>query len=237
MRIVSDLKSVMEAIAAYLGEDAEELYVLAQKDQHTGWDFDLGDWPCGSLHRPEGQILYVLTRLLKTAPVEIGSWHGCSATHMAEALRDERLNERVRSVDLNGMIQDRIPGYLRNYISANAADGHDYLNALDDESELLIYEDAGHDREGTAQFWREGLQKLAPGGIMVSHDPENALVGPSVVAGVEDAGITNYLIVRVPPSDCGLILYRKPAAPAKETKDESAQTTKRKAKRHAAAVR
>ncbi len=227
MKVVSDLKTVVEALATYLEMDAVTLDIYTQKDQHTGWDFDQGDWPCGSLHRPEGQILYALTRALDAVPVEIGSWHGCSATHMAEALRDSGINDSVQSVDLAGMNQDRIPAYLLPYIAAHVGDGHDYLKRLPDGSQKLIYEDAGHDREGVAQFWREGLQKLAPGGVMVSHDPENAIVGPSVVGGVEDAGVTDYLIVRVPPSDCGLILYRKPAEAPKPRAKRRVTTTTR----------
>lgn len=244
-RVVGELETVIMAVAAYTGLDYQTLLDYANADHHTGWDFDKGQWPCGSLHRPEGQILYALTRALEAEPLEFGSHHGCSATHLAQAVLDSDLPYQVTSIDTNGMNRDRIPANLQPIIKAIGGDGHVFVQSVPDASRRLIFEDTGHGREGTAQFWRESLPKLTPGGIMVSHDPESELVGANIVGGVEDAGIHDYLIVRTPPSDCGLILYRKPGElpndkAVKEAVEVLAEIIpeqpKRKVKRHATAA-
>lgn len=211
MKVVGSLETVILAIAGWLGIEFKMLFDFANADLHTGWDFDQGAWPCGSLHRPEGQILYALVRALKPKQIaEVGTWYGCSATHMAQALADDGGEHApINCIDINPN-GSMIPSLLRQHINLMATDGRDYLRGLKDGSLGLFYEDASHSMEDVRDFWTLGLQKVEPGGVIVSHDPENAVVGPSVIAGVEAAGVTDYLIVRVPPSDCGLLIYRKP---------------------------
>lgn len=228
MKVVGSLETVILAIAGWLGIEFKILFDFANADLHTGWDFDKGAWPCGSLHRPEGQILYALVRALNPTQIaEVGTWYGCSATHMAQALADDdRQHAPIECVDItpNGSM---IPSLLRQHVNLTAADGRDYLRGLEDNSLGMFYEDASHSMEGTRDLWILGLQKVQPGGVIVSHDPESAAVGADVIAGVEAAGVTDYLIVRVPPSDCGLLIYRKPVEAAVE---------KPKRKRHAAHI-
>lgn len=213
MKVVGSLETVVLAVAGWLGIEFKKLFEYVNADLHTGWDFDQGAWPCGSLHRPEGQILYALVRALKPKQIaEVGTWYGCSATHMAQALEDDgQKHAPINCIDIspNGSM---IPSRLRQHINLTAADGCEYLSSLDDNSLGLFYEDASHSFEDVRGLWKLALNKVEPGGVIISHDPESAVVGADVIAGVEAAGIADYLIVRVPPSDCGLLIYRKPAA-------------------------
>lgn len=207
--VTGSLDTVLQAVADYLSLDYTRLALHAANDPHTGWDYGKGDWPCGSLHRTEGQILYALVRALGAAPVEIGSFCGCSATHMAQALRDTQAAAVVQAVDIVGLRRDYIPTGLLPLICEQRMDGAAYLRSLSDGSLDMIYEDGSHFTQDVCEVWAVGQTKLKPGGVLLSHDADHPAVGHEVCAGIEAAGVTDYLIVRAEPSDCGLALWRK----------------------------
>src|SRR3990167_10454525 len=81
------LHSALEQIASAYSLDANALIAYAAEDLETGWDHGEGEWPTGSIWQVEGQVLYALVRALKPARVlELGTWYGCSATHILQAL-------------------------------------------------------------------------------------------------------------------------------------------------------
>jgi hypothetical protein len=207
--VVGSLETVIGAIADYLGMDGATLLLHTERDTHTGWDFGVGDWPCGSLHRSEGQILYALARYMGAVPVEIGSFYGCSTTHLAEAVYGNSVPGKVQAVDLYGLHPDRIPDYLLGSIEAFTMDGAAYVRSLPDNSQAMIYEDGSHKFEDVRDVWRIGQDKLRAGGLLLSHDADHPTAGEAIRAGIEAAGVTDYLIVRVEPSDCGLAIWRK----------------------------
>ncbi len=89
----------------------------------------------------------------------------------------------------------------------------DYLDL--DAAELIAYAEADpftgwDDGKGTAELWVLGVQKLQPGGVMISHDSEHPTAGPDVRAGVALAGVTGTISLLIEPADCGLLVYRKP---------------------------
>lgn len=202
--IEGDLNTTLEALAHYLAIDAETLKAYADEDVHTGWDFGEGEWECSSLHRPEGQTLYALVRYYRPEMVlEYGRWTGCSTTHIAEALEANGAG-RVISCDIYPR-PPAIPERLLERCVIHAANGLLHLDSMASDH-TFIWEDTDHSYETTRRFWELAIARLKPGGIMVSHDV------PALERerrAIEDAGVTDYIALRVPPSDCGLGVWIK----------------------------
>lgn len=208
------LYSALEQVAQRFGLDAAELIAYAEADPHTGWDLGAGDWPTGSLWRVEGQVLYALVRALKPAHVlELGTWYGCSATHILQAM-DANTRGSLLAVDNHqqggpSVIGAMIPDELRGRFEFRNADILDYLATADEQFDL-IFEDGMHDRAQVAEAWFTAQRVLAPGGLMISHDATHFVVGADVQAGIAQAGITDVLYLSIDPADCGLAIWRKP---------------------------
>lgn len=205
MNIVEgELDATLDALAAYLDIDAETLKAYAAEDHHTGWDFDEGEWMCGSLHRPEGQTLYALVRYYKPALVlEYGRWQGCSTTHIAEAL-EANGGGHIISVDIGG-VTAKVPERLLPRVTFEQADGRDHLREFS-APVTFIWEDTDHGYDTTRAFWDAGIAKLPTGGIMVSHDVPKIEFEQHAIT---DAGAGDAIALRVPPSDCGLGVWIK----------------------------
>lgn len=211
------LPSALEQIAHQYGLDAAELTAYAHEDPHTG--FNTG-WPTGSIWQVEGQVLYALVRALKPATVlELGTWYGCSATHILQAMHDNRWGA-LMAVDNHiqggpAVIGDRIPDDLRGRFEFTHMDIFEYVTTTDAQFDF-IFEDGMHDRAQVAAVWSAAQHILAPGGVMISHDATHFVVGPDVQAGMIQAGVTDALFLNIDPADCGLAVWRKPGeyAPA-----------------------
>lgn len=211
-----DLHAALTTLADYLDLDAAELIAYAEADPFTGWDDGKGDFPNGSIWGVEGKVLFALVRALKPASVlELGVYHGCSTTHLIAALQANG-SGTVTSVDHHSGdgasvdIGDAIPDAQRADFHYVEQRGQHYLAKLKDNSQPFIFEDMQHDVEGTAELWVLGVQKLQPGGVMISHDSEHPTAGPDVRAGVALAGVTGTISLLIEPADCGLLVYRKP---------------------------
>lgn len=226
------LNEVLTMMAAQVRADAQALIGFAAEDTLGGYDIDERNrkFPIGSLWEPEGKILYALVRWLKPDKVvEVGGWAGCSAAHMALAVK---ANGRGKVFSVDNWIGDSqgtvgaghgdlIPVELRQYVELVKADGRDWLDAQDDNSIGLVFEDADHSTELTAYLSRAALQKLEAGGVLVNHDAAHdfaivgggqrigSTVGLEVRAGLEKAGLyfRPYL---AEPSDCGVAITVKP---------------------------
>jgi predicted O-methyltransferase YrrM len=205
------LPSALEQIAHQYGLDAAELIAYASEDPHTG--FNTG-WPTGSIWQVEGQVLYALVRALKPkTALELGTWYGCSATHILQAMHDNRWGA-LQAVDNHvqggpAVIGDRIPDDLRGRFEFTDMDIMAYVATADEQFDL-IFEDGMHDRAQVAAVWSAAQRILAPGGLMISHDATHFVVGPDVQAGMNQAGITDALFLNIDPADCGLAVWRKP---------------------------
>lgn len=216
------LSEAAALVATTYGWDVLEFTRYVMEDPHTGWDNNQGDWPIGSLWRVEGAILYGLVRLLKPQRVlELGTGHGCSTTHLAEALKANG-GGKVYAVDNSGdatapgRIGNGIPDELRPYIQIEDAWIEDYLTQEEQMSFDLIFEDGIHSENQVQAVWADSYHILAPGGMIVSHDALHHIVGNDVRAGIakgmvyvgEDADEVLYLGIN--PSDCGLAIWQKP---------------------------
>jgi predicted O-methyltransferase YrrM len=197
-------------LGAALGMDGAVLEAYAAQDQIGGVDTG---WYCGSLWSAEGKVLYALARALNVnRAVEFGTWRGCSAAHIAQALADARRDEPgyLECVDIWESAGADIPIELRPFIRMTFLDMRDYAaNAAEYGSQYeLIFEDGPHDEDTVQSIWERARDLLVPGGVIISHDALHDTAGPHVRAGIEASGITP-VYVSVGGSDCGLAVWRR----------------------------
>lgn len=199
-----NLNETLDLIAATFNLDADELKEYASVDNVGGWDKGHGPWPMGSIWSVEGQVLYALIRATGAADVlEMGAYHGCSSTHIVNAL--EHTNGEMVTVDVDAGIETRIVEHERRKLVVS-----DLKNYLPTKSKFgLIFEDSDHDPVNVEHAWRYGVESLAPGGFMISHDAMHWSVGEQVRKAIESTGVFP-LYVLSEPSDCGLAIWRKP---------------------------
>lgn len=212
------LTTALKGLTRSLGFDPQALIDYAVLDPHGGYHADYEDgFPTGSLWRVEGQVLYALVRALRPQNVlELGTWHGASATHLAQALEDNDYavmdcvdNRAYGDITIGGMIPDE----LRSRIDIHHTSLEAYINRCGFESYSydFIFEDAMHTVEQVEFVWKNANRLLSPGGIIVSHDAMHPIAGPIVREGIERAGYAERAqYVLIAPSDCGLALWRKP---------------------------
>jgi predicted O-methyltransferase YrrM len=187
----------------------------AAQDLHGGYNAAYDDgFPSGSLWRVEGQALYAIIRALKPQNVlELGTWHGASATHILQALHDNN-GGHLDCVDSRAYgdiaIGDMIPDTLRSRVTIHQTTFEQHLATLKANSYDFIFEDGMHDAPQVAFLWGEAKRLLKPGGMIVSHDAMHAIAGPAVREGIAQAGY-GTLNVLIAPADCGFAVWRKAA--------------------------
>jgi len=220
------LIDVLFQIEKQLGLELDSLLPLAEADAIGGFHPDPSQrqWGMGAIFGVEGQTLYALIRALKPETlVEIGSGTGCSATHIASALHDNRafyarLDIHVKpgghltTVDRGNT--PAIPADLLEYVTIHAGDGIDYLALLPDSSVDFILEDADHTTEMCHAIGELVKTKLKPGGVLLVHDIAHWGVGADIRRGYDLAGmeVRRYLIE---PSDCGWGVWQRAKLEAK----------------------
>ena len=207
-----DLETALDSLGTAFELDVDALIEAAYEDPHGGYHASYDDgFPIGSIWRVEGQVLYALCRVLKPERVlEIGTFHGCSATHIAQALKDNG-SGMLTCVDKDGRAGDLIPPDLIEHIEFVAANFADYLPS--DTRFDLVFEDGDHTPGMVEMVWRAAYGLLKPGGVMVSHDAEHFVVGSWVREGIMRAGFFGAMpparSLLIAPSDCGLAVWRK----------------------------
>lgn len=130
----------------------------------TQSDTDLPQMQVGDL---EGRLLYVLAKLIGARnAVEIGTFTGCSALHIAEALpEDGRLITCDIDPEATAIAQsywDRVP--WGHKIDLRLGPAMDTIATLQDPIDL-VFIDA--DKSGYIGYWEALLPKVRPGGLMV----------------------------------------------------------------------
>lgn len=197
-------------LGAAIGIEGAMLEAYAAQDQVGGVDTG---WYNGSLWAGEGKVLYALARALNVnRAVEFGTWRGCSATHVAQALHDARRDEPglLECVDIWEGAGEFIPDNLRRYIRMTHVGMCDFAaEAVEYGAQYeLIFEDGPHDEISVQYVWERARDLLVPGGVIVSHDALHETAGPHVRAGIQAAGVTP-IYVSVGGSDCGLAVWRR----------------------------
>lgn len=202
-----NLTAALTMVAAQLHLDVSLLDYPAH-DPHGGYP---EAFPTGSMWQVEGQFLYSLIRALKPLRIlEIGTSHGCSATHMLQAQKDNGNHGVVVSIDNQsqvGLAGDMIPRVLTQDWIIYREDLYNYLTAPDIGQFDFILEDAMHSPEQVAFIWSLIPTLLRPGGVMVSHDAAHHLVGKDVMTGIAQAGY-DAQVYAIDPADCGFAVWR-----------------------------
>lgn len=237
------LSQALQQIAEYIKVDPVDLHQYALEDTIGGFHADesLRKWPTGSLWAVEGQILYALVRALKPRRVlELGTYHGCSATHILAAMKANGRGELVcvdNGIDAPGATEI---GYMipAQYLDSVSIANQDIMEFLDrDEPKArgfdIIFEDGMHDPIQVAKVWDETSRGLLNnGGVIISHDACHFLVGDQVQDGIRAGGHDDFQTYLIAPSDCGLAIKRmsNPALFGESWRafGESGHTTKRK---------
>lgn len=199
------LDTALEKIGAYLNISPAELQGYINEDVVGGWDEDptIAKWPVGSVWEVEGQILYALVRALKPRRVlEIGLFHGCSTSHIGEAILANDYGQ-LTSIDIYPMRE--IPDRYQRVATLVRADIFTY----DWKPYDFVFEDAMHSVEMTQTSWGNFARTAPSGAVIVSHDSEHYVVGTSVHEGIRTV-TDDYLSLLIAPGKCGLAIWRKP---------------------------
>lgn len=209
-----NLHDALKRAAAQLNLDPAMLCHYPTEDPHGGYASTHDDgFPVGSTWRVEGQFLYSLVRALRpTRVLEIGTWHGCGATHILQALHDTGGEGWMNSVDCGieisiDAVGDMIPDELRYRWVLDKTTIEEFVATRFSAGYDFIFEDAMHSPEQVEFIWSHIPKLLKPGGVIISHDAAHHLVGVNVRAGIQRAGY-NATIYAIDPADCGLAVYR-----------------------------
>jgi hypothetical protein len=197
-----NLKQACDELGIALGLDPSPLYDYTQEDRIGGFNLDPNQrrWPMGSMWEVEGLLLYALVRTLKPRQVaEVGTWVGCSATHILEAMAVNGKG-KLTSIDINPAAGQDIPLSLRKRWTFVQGRGEDCLAALTDID--ILFEDGPHDMEGTAAILATGRDHLNPR-ITLSHDGAHFLVGADIREAYRRVYRVEPRVLLIDPSDCG----------------------------------
>lgn len=209
-----NLTDTLFVIENFLGLETDSLLPLANEDNIGGYHPEPSQrqWGSGAIWDVEGRTIHALIRALKPVNVvEIGSGTGCSTNHIASALKANYLTPEnyghVVTLD-RGNTPKILDGH-NSFVTVLPGDAFEYLESLPDNSIDFILEDADHSEEMCYRVGEIAKAKLKPGGVLVAHDAAHPTVGGGVVAGFRRA-LTGYRVYLTEPSDCGLLLWRKP---------------------------
>lgn len=188
------------------GLSTYSLLRFAAEDLYGGWDDGEGEWPIGSMWSVDGRLLYAVMRTLRPAVViEIGTHAGCSATHIGAALKANGKG-RLFTIDVNPDAGAMLAPEVGGYVTRVFADGIEWLRNPPIQPDI-IFEDGWHAADDVAAIWQIALDVLSDDGLMISHDAAHWEAGERIRAGIQRAGVSDPLIVRPEPSDCGFAFW------------------------------
>lgn len=224
-----NLPDTLTLIAQQLNLDPTDLIAAAKEDYQTGWDNGNGAFPIGSLFGVEGQTLYALIRVLKSENIyELGTHYGASTTHLALAVHANGVG-RVTSVDMmtnvdgtSNPVGGMVPPDLRAYVDFVHDDAIARLATCAVESVDFIFEDLMHHAADCEQVGKLAQVVLKPGGVLVAHDAAHRIVGKAVRDGYFEA-MGDFGLYLTEPSDCGLLIWKKPLAPEAKKRTRQAK--------------
>lgn len=209
---------VVETVAGTLAEcyaDMIErfnlpLSLLSVKAPYAAQRPDGKNYPQATGTPDERHVLYALVRTLQPKnAVEIGVLWGVSTIQLLAALRDNGTGH-LNSVDILTEIEGKrkpghlIPNDLRNRLTLHIGmNGKDYFSA-DKPPIDFLFEDASHEYASTKAIHEAAKAQLAPGALVVSHDPVSR---PEIQRAFVDAGISPT-IYRINDSNYGLAIWR-----------------------------
>jgi predicted O-methyltransferase YrrM len=160
-------------------------------------------WPEKSMHESEGRVLHALVRIKKPETVvEIGSWRGCSTSHIASAIHTNGTGI-LHAVDPE-MDLSLVEPQLLEHIVQNKISCFDWTppGKID-----LMLEDGAHTPGFTKAVWERFLPFMNRGSIAASHDIFFVFPHPNFIEEEFRSVIgNNYIRIQIPPSPCGIAI-------------------------------
>lgn len=205
---MDSLELALRHIAQLFNLDAERLIAFADEDTVGGYDTT---WPTGSVWVVEGKVLYALVRYARpNYLLELGTYHGCSATHIASAIakNGHGLLTCVDNEALGAKIGDLIPLNLHEWIEFINADMREFVK----ETQMtydFIFEDGSHNYEDVRDTWTYLRGLLRPRGFLCAHDTMHFGVGEAIQRGLLEAGMVDMHHWLIAPSDCGIGVWHE----------------------------
>jgi predicted O-methyltransferase YrrM len=213
---MTKLHEFFDNVAGRLATSADSLKQFAAEDTIGGFHANPQErkWEVGAIWEVEGKALYALVRALEpNYIVEFGSMNGCSTTHILSALAKNG-HGILYSVDNAAYNKFDAPKDLSPYHKIFFMDYQEFLSdILPDITPDMVFEDLLHSPVQVREIWQQAGTRLQAGGVMISHDAAHYLVGEQVTQGIRDAGVTDYSVHLIEPSDCGFALWVKPGKP------------------------
>lgn len=211
----ANLNDVLKAIAKQLSLPSRELIQYAQEAPYAAQRPDGNLWPSGTGSENEKRILYAIAYALNAVlSLDIGTRWGSSALQIASADDSDLPPKwRVISVDKERFIHGTkhkvgkfIPEKLG--VELETSDAVVYLRK-DNKVYNLIYEDTDHTFEMTKAVYELAIDRLVPGGVIISHDACHPKFKGAIVRGIKAVGIEPEVYL-VEGDSCGLAIWQKP---------------------------
>jgi predicted O-methyltransferase YrrM len=209
------LSKVLEKIAKQLSLDPKQLQEAANQAPYAANRPDGRPWPSGTGSENEKRIVYALAYVMQAVDiVDLGTRWGSIAIQLASATKDNGIMGQVYGVDLGQYIGGTkhkvgkfIPDDLNVELYHNGA--VEYLAGSPDNQYDFIFEDTAHTAEVTHLIYEQAKNKLAPGGIIISHDVCIPRWASAIREGFEMADVDPELYL-VDGDGCGLSIWQKP---------------------------
>ena len=211
---VRELNKVLKQIAEDFDLDGAALVKYAREDTIKGQD---DGNPDGTAYTSDGKLLYALVRGLKPESVlEIGTYHGGSANHIAHAIKKNGYGY-VTTVDIWDGSGTSIATELHNFVTLIHQNVDDFIR--DEKHETLdlklkpkydfIFEDGPHSEHSVHGIYDALPFLLKPGGLILSHDTATGM-GQYIRNGMEKGGVDLHCVkfYEIPGNPCGMSVYQ-----------------------------
>lgn len=204
---VKALNKNLKQIASDYGLDGAAMVRYAKEDTRKG---NAEGNKYGTSFGIEGKLLYALVRELKPARIlEIGTYHGGGANHLAAACRKNGMGQVV-TVDIWPGAGQHIEEENRKFVTVIHENIDFYLPKITPRFDF-IFEDAEHAEGQVHNIYAALPQILNRGGFILSHDISMDGVGDFIRNGMKKGGVdlADVNVYVTPPSPCGIGVYQR----------------------------
>ena len=201
-----NLPDIFNDIQERWGLDRRQLKQFAVEDKLLGED--KGN-EYGTAYSNEGHLLYALIRLLKPLRIlEIGTYNGGSASHMAAACKKNGQG-KITTVDISSHAGKYIARRYRSIVTTLTVDANLYIPTVNKPFDF-IFEDGAHSEYQVHVVYQNLPRILNQGGFILSHDILMNGVGQYIKNGMVKGGVdmNDVAIYEVEPSPCGMSVYQ-----------------------------
>lgn len=208
---IKDLNKALKQIGEDFYLDGAAMVRYAREDKIAGKD--QGN-QYGTAYTVDGKLLYALVRELNPAHIlEVGTYHGGSAVHMAQACKKNGHpgTGAITTIDIWEGAGVNIPKSLKPYIDVVTQNVDFWLDdyGLPGPFFDFIFEDGAHSEHQVHTIYQALPKILKPGGYVLSHDVSTG-VGGYIRNGMVKGGVNldDVRFYEIPGNPCGMSIYR-----------------------------